>query len=387
MNKKSVFWMMAIIFIVVGMVILSLPDSEVNPISTALAYDVQETLVQDDPIDDGESLSNEYCLLCHSQSGREWVLPSGEVLSLTVDDNMLDASVHGRYNPEGALLCSDCHVDHRFPHEPQASQTIREFQLERYASCRNCHEDQYSHAQDSVHGEALRAGRIDAATCVDCHGGHNILPPDQPRQRVSITCGNCHGAVFEMYRGSVHGEALLDGGNPDVPTCVDCHGVHDIERTETEFRVGSPDVCAQCHDDDELMEKYDISTHVFDSYLSDFHGSTVALFRDYESGEPTNKAVCFDCHGAHNILAVNDENSQVMKDNLLLTCRQCHPDADADFPDSWVGHYPPTLESQPLMFLVNLFYAVLIPGTIGGFLFLIATDIFRRVRQRFGISH
>ena len=30
-----------------------------------------------------------------------------------------------------------------------------------------------------------------------------------------------------QYRESVHGDALVHG-NPDVPTCIDCHGVHDI---------------------------------------------------------------------------------------------------------------------------------------------------------------
>jgi hypothetical protein len=327
--------------------------------------------------------SNNYCLLCHNQPDLTWHLPSGETLNVTVDAAILAASVHGSSNPEGALNCADCHVDHRFPHPPPESQTIREFTLERYATCRNCHEDQYTHAQDSVHGLAIREGRVDAATCVDCHGSHDIQPPDDPPQRVSFTCGKCHGAIFDQYQDSVHGSALIAEGNTDVPTCVDCHGVHNItDPTTASFRVRSPEICATCHADVELMAKYDISTNVFDSYLTDFHGTTVALFEQQSPDVATNKAVCYDCHGVHDIAAASNEKSRVVRENLLATCQDCHPNATTDFPDAWVGHFPPTLQSHPLLFTVDLFYQILIPATLGGFILLVATDIFRRIRER-----
>ncbi|MBZ0276759.1 MAG: cytochrome c3 family protein [Anaerolineae bacterium] len=331
--------------------------------------------------------SSAYCLLCHAQEGRTWTLPSGEVLSLTIDQGVLSRSVHGEDNPEGALQCADCHTNHRYPHQPQIVQNTREFELQRYASCRNCHEDQYTHLQDSVHGAALREGKLEAATCVDCHGGHNIQPPAEPRERISLTCGKCHGAIFDQYRNSVHGTALLADSNPDVPTCIDCHGVHDISNPTTAlFRVRSPELCAGCHADRALMSKYNISTNVFDSYLTDFHGATVALFNQEDPNSATNKAVCYDCHGVHDIAAVTEETSHVIRENLLDTCRQCHPGATADFPNAWVGHFPPTLDSHPLLFVVNLFYTILIPGVLGGFVFLIATDVIRRIRERLGLT-
>jgi nitrate/TMAO reductase-like tetraheme cytochrome c subunit len=296
---------------------------------------------------------------------------------------VLAQSVHGETNPEGPLVCADCHTNHRFPHPQQLSRSIREFQLERYVTCRNCHEEQYTHQQDSVHNIALEQGRLEAATCVDCHGAHDIQPPDQPRQRISLTCGRCHGAIFDQYRQSVHGAALLEEGNPDVPTCIDCHGVHNIaDPTTTLFRVRSPELGANCHADTELMEKYDISTNVFDSYLTDFHGSTVALFEQQDPNVATNKAVCVDCHGVHDITRAGAENSSVIRANLLVTCQQCHPNATSDFPDAWVGHFPPTLESHPLLYVVNLFYNILIPVTLAAFAILVATDVFRRLRER-----
>jgi nitrate/TMAO reductase-like tetraheme cytochrome c subunit len=329
--------------------------------------------------------SDGYCLLCHSQPGRSLTLPSGETLSLTIDEHVLADSVHGVGNPKGALACVDCHADQRFPHKPVAAQSIREYQLERYATCRNCHEEQYTKSQDSVHAEAIKAGTLEAATCADCHGSHDIQKPDVPRQRISLTCGKCHGAIFEQYRNSVHGAALFTENNPDVPTCIDCHGVHNInDPTTTLFRVRSPELCAKCHANQQLMAKYNITANVFDSYLTDFHGKTVALFEQQDPNVATNKAVCFDCHGVHDIARVDANNSRVIRENLVTTCRQCHPDATADFPAAWVGHFPPTLESHPLLFVVNTFYKILIPTVIGAFVFLVLTDIIRRIRQRGG---
>ena len=130
------------------------------------------------------------------------------------------------------------------------------------------------------------------------------------------------------------------------------------------------------------MAEYDISTHVFDTYLSEFHGTTVALFDQQDPNVATNKAVCFDCHGVHNILPADNEKSQVAKENLLITCQQCHPNATTNFPDSWVGHFEPTAEENPVFFAVQWFYRILIPMVLGGFAIMVASDIFGRLRRR-----
>ncbi len=356
--------------------------------ATSAAADVtpeaaQPVLPEVTEVPEGSEPSNAYCLLCHSQPDLTWTLPSGETLALTVDPRVVTGSVHGSSNDQGPLQCVDCHSGMTFPHPPPTAQTIREYQLERYTACESCHEEQATRQHDSVHEAALQSGTLEAATCIDCHGSHDIQPPDVPRQRISLTCGKCHGAIFEQYRASVHGEALLVDSNPDVPTCIDCHGVHDIgDPTTTLFRVRSPELCAKCHTDASIMDKYGITTNVLDSYLTDFHGTTVALFEQEDPNVATNKAVCYDCHGVHDIARVDEGNSRVVQENLLTTCKQCHPGATADFPASWVGHFPPTLESHPLLFVVNTFYAVLVPGVIAGFAFLVLTDIYRRARGR-----
>lgn len=332
---------------------------------------------------------NEECVTCHSMLTTNAELASGETIDVHVNPQTIANSVHGDITIQGVeygtLECIDCHLEQAesgFPHPPIEAETRREYTLNMEAVCLNCHTYIYDENRDDVHRMANLEGHETAATCFDCHGSHDIQDPDEPRERISITCGECHTEVFEEYAESVHGEALLGENNPDVPVCTDCHGVHNIENPQTaQFRVDSPELCAQCHANDEMMERHGISTDVFETYVADFHGTTVTLFQQQSPELPTNKAVCYDCHGVHDIKAVNDENSRVIRENLLETCRECHPNANANFPASWTSHYKPSLENNVAVFLINQFYNILIPLMIGGFLLFIGTDVFRRFRE------
>ncbi len=325
---------------------------------------------------------NPYCLACHTQPGLTLNFPNGDTLSLTLSEETLHASVHGLNNPWQPLACVDCHQSYRFPHEPVIATSEREYNLTHYQLCAACHEQNYDLALDSAHGSALAEGNSEAAVCTDCHGAHDTPPPDEPRQRISHTCQQCHASIFEEYAASVHGDALLSESNPDVPTCIECHGVHNIEDPTTSlFRIRSPRLCASCHADADLMAQYDISTDVFSTYVADFHGTTVTLFEQQDPTVETNKAVCFDCHGVHNIKRPDDPAAGI-KANLLITCQECHPNATANFPDAWTSHFEPSLQHNPLIYLVNLFYQIVIPLTLSFFGLLVISDIYRRVRLR-----
>jgi predicted CXXCH cytochrome family protein len=240
---------------------------------------------------------------------------------------------------------------------------------------------------DSNHERALEAGNRNAAVCIDCHGSHNIDKPGEPRNKISTSCGKCHGAIYAQYVGSIHGKSLLEDGNPDVPVCTDCHEAHRQEDPRTQaFRLNSPKLCAKCHSNATLMRKYNITADVFNTYVADFHGLTVTLFDKQHPDQRMNTAVCTDCHGIHDIQEVTAANSTVIKENLLTTCRRCHPDANVNFPDSWIGHFPPTRDRYPLVYWVNMFYRILIPVTIGGMILFVLIDagsrIIRRVRRK-----
>ncbi len=325
-------------------------------------------------------IDNQTCLACHATPGMTTELPSGELIYLSIDPEIYASSVHGKLG----YACVQCHTNiSGFPHDPITATNRRQFTLGLYTACAKCHADKYEASLDSVHAKALAAGKLEAAVCTDCHGAHDVTPPDQPRSRIPQTCEKCHSQIYALYKESVHGAALIGEGNPDVPSCIDCHGVHNVQGPSTgPFHLFSPTICARCHADPELMGKYGISTQVFDTYISDFHGTTVLLFEQVAPDQETNKPTCVDCHGVHDILPPDDPRSTVMKTNLLRTCQKCHPQANIEFPDAWLSHYQPTPDKAPLVYYVNLFYKILIPTTIGGMLIFVIIDAGHRLARR-----
>jgi hypothetical protein len=343
-------------------------------------------------------VSNEYCLECHGKPDQIKTLPSGESLYLTIDPALWEASVHGA----GGYACVQCHADiTTYPHPESTAQDRRDVTLEMYPTCKQCHGGNYDRTLDSVHQQSLNkwlrgeaGGNRNAAVCADCHNPHyqtRLTNPDtgeilsDAHVQIPQTCARCHSAIYDQYKESVHGKALLEFINPDVPTCIDCHGVHSIQDPTTEaFRINSPRICAQCHTDPAIMDKYGISTQVLNTYLADFHGTTVTLFQKQSPDQITNKPVCFDCHGIHNIARPDDpQRGFEIKENVLTACQKCHPDAaTTNFTEAWLSHYVPSPEKNALVYYVNLFYRFFIPTVIGGMSIFVASDIFRRYASR-----
>ena len=320
-----------------------------------------------------------FCLSCHAQESLEIVLPSGEKRSLYVDGTRFEASVHGK-----KLACTNCHGDIKsYPHPPRTFKTLREFTLAYYESCKGCHFDYYTKYLDSVHYALLSKGDSRAPVCINCHGAHYVIPPRVPKFKISQTCSRCHKEIYNRYAKSVHGKALAQTGNADVPACTDCHRSHDIEDPrKASFHLKSPELCARCHTDEKLMKKYGLSTNVMGTYLKDFHGVTASFYRKEQASPAMFTAVCTDCHGVHDILSTRDPNSTVMKENLLRVCQKCHPTATANFPAAWLSHYEPTPEKASLVYYVKLFYWVFIPFVIIGLVLQILLHIWRLLVSR-----
>ncbi len=339
--------------------------------------------------------SNDFCLACHQEEGISKSLGS-ESLPVTINPTQFGLSVH---SAEG-IACVDCHTDiGDYPHPTVKAKNTRDFTLGFLETCKECHEEQYTNVHDSVHQRAFDEGNKNAAVCMDCHNPHTQarltgqtsgqLTP-AARLHIPETCAQCHGEIYDRYKTSVHGNALTQENNTDVPTCIDCHGVHNIQDpTTVTFRNSTPFLCAKCHTDASIMDKYGISTNVLNSYVADFHGATVKLFEEQFPGQPTNKPVCTDCHGVHDIAKVNNaETGIAMQENLLLKCQRCHPDATANFPAAWMSHYEPSPEHYPIVYYVNLFYKIFIPAVLGGMIFFVLTDVYRRIVNRMkGTKH
>jgi hypothetical protein len=259
------------------------------------------------------------CMDCHRDAGREW-----------------GRSIHAANVAEGgdAAGCVDCHGSHRvFAPEDGRSTTHA---LNVAQTCARCHADpeiigEYftapgeaqarravSQYYETVHGTAMaESGLVVAATCNDCHRGHEILPSDSGRSSVHRsnipqTCGQCHVGIAQVYDGSAHGKAL-HGDGAGAPVCTDCHTSHEIVRTdEPAWFRGVVEECGLCHR--ELYERY------FETY----HGKVTRLGFGLT-------AKCSDCHTAHNMRPVSDPESSVSSGNLVATCARCHPGANENF--------------------------------------------------------
>lgn len=298
--------------------------------------------------------TEQYCLSCHGDPNLKMTLPSGEELSLYISSEHLQSSVH---SPAG-IECEACHTDIKtYPHQAIDFQTRRELSRSYYQACQKCHSANYEKAQDGMHAQAAAAGNLEAAICTDCHGAHDVQKPDEPRAKISQTCSQCHQEIAIAYQNSVHGEALIQNDNPDVPVCTDCHGVHNIQDPRTaQFRTDTPEMCAGCHADPQRMSKYGLSTDVYSLYETSWHGVDIAV---YKANWPTiwhESAVCTDCHGIHDILDTNNPKSSVNPANLLATCRKCHPDAGPNWTSAWTGHNKIDPQRTPFLYAVDRFY-------------------------------
>ncbi|MGZ5514087.1 MAG: hypothetical protein ACXW2O_03125 [Candidatus Aminicenantales bacterium] len=139
--------------------------------------------------------------------------------------HVLDAyakSIHGREalkgNPD-VPLCVDCHGEHAVaPAASPASPTARARVPD---TCSTCHarpeimrkygvpEDRIATFIDSFHGIAIGMGGTAEASCVDCHGVHDIRPASDPESAVfpanlPKTCGqaSCHPAMTAKIAGT-----------------------------------------------------------------------------------------------------------------------------------------------------------------------------------------
>ncbi len=255
--------------------------------------------------------------------------------------------------------------------------------------CGSCHEKHLEEYDNSVHGHGLhRSGLLVTASCSDCHGAHDICYAADKRSKLHVgnvakTCGKCHRFIEERLQKSLHardhtatttlasflkstlddeqfvqeakalakclrgipgtdefvaeaeaaanrleeasgGASFLDQVMRDRlekllenllrrPSCTSCHQGHDLLHPETiAFRLQLPHRCGNCHP--ELSGRYAMS----------LHGQLTEL--DYGPA-----AKCSDCHGAHDILPINNPRSRLGTLNRLETCKKCHPHAVENF--------------------------------------------------------
>lgn len=319
------------------------------------------------------------CLACHEDPDLTMVLGDGTELSLHVPIDTFLGSVHGT-----TLVCADCHVAYDTDHPWESDYADhRNYVLQAYELCKSCHFDTYTRSLESVHYELFRDLPEVAPVCTDCHGAHDTQDPREKQAMISRSCGSCHEDTLETYAASVHGRALVENGNSDVPGCADCHTSHQIQHpTSARFHVGSAQICIDCHADEERMARYGLSAEVGPTYLTDFHGVTAALAMDAEEDPRLLVGTCIDCHGHHQVVSPREVGQEAMKARVAAACERCHEGASPDFPDAWLAHYRPSWEHAPLVYAVNLLYKIFIPFVVVGLVLQVGLHLYRVALRR-----
>ena len=325
--------------------------------------------------------NSDYCLTCHGDPNMApLTLPNGDSVPMYVSGDTVHNSIHGQLD----MQCQSCHTNiQSYPHSPISFNSHRELSRSYYQLCERCHSTNYDKTLDSMHATAAAEGKLEAPICTDCHGAHDVQKPDQPRAHISGICGQCHKDIYEQYKNSVHGSALIQENNPDVPVCTDCHGVHNIHDPRTDlFRVETPELCAGCHSNQQLMDKYNIKPNVYDLYKTSWHGVDVSV---YKARWPTiwhNSAVCTDCHGVHDIRKTTDSASHVNPANMLATCQKCHAGAGPNWIAAWTGHNEISLQATPYLFYTKVFYEDFAYGVLWLSLIYVVLQIIHATLER-----
>jgi hypothetical protein len=281
---------------------------------------------------------------------------------------VLDASAHSPKNAAVAKdlpSCVDCHGKHDIL--PKSNIDSRTNLLNIPETCSRCHasaevrsrhpllvEDVCKEYQEGMHGRVLlKSGVSQSASCLRCHGSHDIRNTKDVESRVSRkninkTCGACHGGILKSFNASIHGKLFLEG-NPKAPTCVTCHGSHRTERAmDSDFNVKAALVCIGCHKEQG------------ETYRDSYHGQVSNLGYG-------KVALCSDCHGAHDILPASDPASRVGSSRLISTCAACHPGADESFVQ-YIAHLDARdAAKNPLYYWVFFAMVCLVAGTFGFF--------------------
>lgn len=239
-----------------------------------------------------ETPSGNSCVACHEDIWQD-----------------LKGSIHGQQG----ILCNQCHggdPTKAIKEEAKAEGTgyigIPD-KKQIVEKCGQCHADvetmnfygirtdQLARYKTSRHGKKLFVeGDEKVAACTDCHGYHDVLKVTDPNSRVyplnlPNTCNECHGKkklmasynlpadIYETYKNSVHGKALLEKKDTSVAQCASCHGGHGAIPPGVK-EIG--DTCGKCHVNE---KKY---------FLESVHAKI---------SEAGKFSECISCHGNHGV--------------------------------------------------------------------------------------
>jgi hypothetical protein len=229
------------------------------------------------------------CGGCHGDPTRIALL-GGEIPTDQLD--LFRRSGHGKALARGntrSAVCVDCHGSHdvRGPDDPLSLMDPDSI----LPTCAGCHSDaehmarsgwpldQARRWRNSVHGKARVDENNDASpTCNGCHDAHGgITGLDD-----LAACTRCHARQEASFARSPHAKVFRRLG---FASCVECHGSHDIQHPDAKM-LGTDrrSACRRCHTQGEVEVLQEIDR--IQVLREKAHGSLATARRALENARP-----------------------------------------------------------------------------------------------------
>ena len=330
-------------------------------------------------------LDNASCQICHDGGKGDLSITDakGKKRALhSVNGDKMARSVHAK------MQCVDCHRDITNSASPHTSGSIAK------ADCVQCHQalwdtvrkenktkenpglgyvaTKIESQKQSIHAKVNKDDPTQTnATCASCHDSHAVIKtkpgtPEHDAKRLAVPamCGACHEENLEEYSGSVHGKAVVDKKDPKAAICTDCHNPMGVDQTsKDESKRGMLAACSGCHKENA------------ESYRDTYHGQITTLGYN-------NTAMCFNCHGSHDLRSPKDPKSKVHPDNRLKTCQKCHKEATAGFVTYEPHGNAHDFKRYPQIWITTNFMVGLLLGTFAFFWIHVILWLYREIQDR-----
>ncbi len=265
--------------------------------------------------------STDFCGKCHKQQKEDHLL----------SEHQFQYEAHNDAVPS----CIKCH-SYQITKGTKLERV--ELKVNQEKLCLSCHLDtknqksKFSQSlinyEESAHGMAIARGNQKAAVCVDCHGVHKLQRASVPTSKINHynipdLCGKCHTELTNEYMKSIHGQSLKKG-NQDAPNCTFCHSEHSIQAV--------PKVPHEVFTKNKMKMNTVTNTkmihcvycHANEDMMKKYNLSTVKKAHEWLPSiqKHWETVRCIDCHSSYE--PPNLSHNILSREKTVKQCEHCH---------------------------------------------------------------